>query len=90
MADLPGFEELITQLTRSSRLNAREATHLVDEVLAFLDDSVEQFVRRRHQQLQREGIPNADIYRQVAQEAAALRFRAPGLSARQIRRLVYG
>ena len=90
MSDLPGFEELVERLTRSSRLSAREAAHLVDEVLAFLDDSVEQFVRRRHQELQREGINNCEIYDQVAQEAASLRFRVPGLSARQIRRLVYG
>ena len=90
MSDLPGLDELVERLTRSSRLNAREAAHLVDEVLAFLDDSVEQFVRRRHQELQREGINNADIYCQVAREAASLRFRAPPLSARQIRRLVYG
>jgi hypothetical protein len=90
MSDLGGFEDLIARLARSGRLSEREATHLVAEVLAYLDDSVEQFVRRRHRELQREGLRNPQIYRQVAQEAAQLRFRAEALSARQIRRLVYG
>jgi hypothetical protein len=90
MSDLPGFEELVDRLTRSSRLNAAQAAHLIGEVLAFLDDSVEQFVRRRHAQLQREGLSNPTIYSQVVHEVALRRFRAPALSARQIRRLVYG
>jgi hypothetical protein len=90
MSDLAGFEDLIARLARSGRLGEREARHLVEEVLAYLDDSVEQFVRRRHRELQREGLRNPQIYQQVAQEAAQLRFRAEALSTRQIRRLVYG
>jgi hypothetical protein len=90
MSDLHGFEELVERLSRRSRLNVREAGHLVDEVLAFLDDSVEQYVRRRHRELQREGLSNPEIFRQVAVEATQRRFRAPELTARQIRRLIYG
>jgi hypothetical protein len=90
MSDLTGFEELVERLSRTGRLDAREARHLVDEVLAFLDDSLEQYVRRRHRELQREGLSNPDIYRQVALEATQRRFRAPELTARQIRRLIYG
>ena len=90
MSDLIGFEELIERLSRLGRLNPREAEHLVDEVLAYLDDSVEQYVRRRHRELQREGLSNPDIYQQVAREATRRRFRVPELSARQIRRLIYG
>lgn len=90
MSDLTGFEELVERLSRTGRLDAREARHLVDEVLAFLDDSLEQYVRRRHRELQREGLSNPDIYRQVALETTQRRFRAPELTARQIRRLIYG
>jgi hypothetical protein len=90
MSDPTGLEELIARLARSSRLSERETTHLVGEVLAYLDDSVEQFVRRRHHELQREGLRNPQIYQRVAQEAALRRFRAGALSTRQIRRLVYG
>ena len=90
MSDLSGYEELVERLSGTGRLNGREAAHLVEEVLAFLDDSVEQYVRRRHRELRHEGLSNPDIFRQVALEATRRRFRAPQLSARQIRRLIYG
>jgi hypothetical protein len=90
MSDLMGFEELIARLALSGRLSERQTTHLVEEVLAYLDDSLEQFVRRRHRELQREGLRNPQIYERVAQEAALRRFRTGALSTRQIRRLVYG
>lgn len=90
MSDLRGFEELIERLSRSSRLSERETIHLVEEVLAYLGDSLEQFVRRRHMELQREGLRNPQIYERVAQEAALRPFRAESLSPRQIRRLIYG
>ena len=90
MSDLAGYEELIARLSRNSRMSERETGHLVEEVLAFLDDSLEQFVRRRHGELQREGLRNSQIYQRVAEEASQRRFRADGLSTRQIRRLVYG
>ena len=56
MSDAHQFEELVQRLTRSSALSAREADHLIEEVLAFLDESIEQFVRRRHAELQRAGL----------------------------------
>jgi hypothetical protein len=90
MSELAGFEELIARLAQSSRLTERETTHLVGEVLAYLDDSLEQFVRRRHRELQRGGLRNPQIYERVAEEAVQRRFRAEPLSARQIRRLIYG
>jgi hypothetical protein len=90
LSDLPELDELSERLAQSSRLSAGEARHLVQEVLAFLGESLEQFVRRRHRQLQREGRSNEQIYRQLALEAACRPFRAPALSARQVRRLIYG
>jgi hypothetical protein len=90
MSEPVEFEELVARLARSSRLSERETARLVEEVLAFLDDSVEQFVRRRHHELQREGLRNPQIYRQLAQEVSRRRFRAEPITLRQIRRLVYG
>jgi hypothetical protein len=90
MSELVGFEELVGRLALRSRLTERETAHLIEEVLAFLDEPVEQFVRRRHRELQREGLRNPQIYRQVAHEAACRRFRSQPLSTRQIRRLIYG
>lgn len=90
MAEAGQFEELVERLTRTGNLSGREADHLIEEVLAFLDESLAQFVRRRHRELQHAGLNNPQIYRQVAEEAAARRFRAPDLTTRQVRRLVYG
>ena len=82
--------ELVEYLARSSRLSLQEATRLVDEVLAFMSEMPEDFVRRRHLALQAQGLSNRDIYLQIAQELASRRFRAPEYSERQIRRIIYG
>jgi hypothetical protein len=90
MMEAVPLEALVERLVLTSRLSEREARHLVGEVVAFLDETVEQFARRRHQDLQRQGIGNADIYRAIAVEVGQRRFAAPPLSERQIRRLIYG
>ncbi len=90
MGDQAELEELIEHLVRSSRLGRAEASRLVDEVLAFLHESAEEFVRRRHRELQQAGHSNSEIFARIGVEAARRRFRAPLYSERQIRRLVYG
>ena len=82
--------ELVEYLARSSRLSLQEATRLVDEVLAFMSEVPEDFIRRRHLALQAQGLSNRDIYLQIAKELEARRFRAPEYSERQIRRIIYG
>lgn len=84
------LQELIGYLVRSSRLSVTEARRLVHEVLGFLQDTPEDFVRRRHRVLQSEGLPNAAIFQRLALELSAWRFRAPAYSARQLRRMIYG
>lgn len=90
MSERIELTELVDRLTRTTRLSRPEALHLVDEVLSFLDESLEEFVRRRHRELQHEGRGNPEIYRRVAEEARQRRFRGARLSERQIRRLIYG
>lgn len=82
--------ELVEYLARSSRLSLPEATRLVNEVLAFMSEVPEDFIRRRHLALQAQGLSNRDIYLQIAKELEARRFRAPEYSERQIRRIIYG
>jgi hypothetical protein len=82
--------ELVEYLTRSSRLSPQEAARLINEVLAFMSEAPEDFIRRRHLALQAQGLSNRAIYLQVTQELAAGRFRAPDYSERQIRRIIYG
>lgn len=84
------LQALVTHLARSGALPPAQAARLVDDVLAFLNETVEQFVRRRHADLQRAGAANRDIFSTLATELTQRRFAAPALSERQLRRIIYG
>jgi hypothetical protein len=90
MSDLAELEDLIAYLVRTSRLSAPEAARVVHEVLAYLAETPEAFIRRRHLALQAQGIANETIFTQLVGELERLRFRAPPLTPRQIRRIIYG
>ncbi|MFJ9035654.1 hypothetical protein ACIRF8_03570 [Streptomyces sp. NPDC102406] len=83
-------EELVDHLTRSTSLGRGEALRVIQDVLAYFDESTEDYVRRRHRELQGQGLVNAAIFEQLTTE---LRYRAvapPELTLRQLRRIVYG
>jgi len=84
------LEDLVEYLARTSRLERREAERVVDEVLSFLGEQPEQFVRRRHLELQRQGQANEAIFARLARELHRRRFAAPAYTPRQLRRIVYG
>ena len=86
----PELGELVAYLARSSRMTLAEARRAVDEVLAFMSETPEEFIRRRHIALQAQGQSNTAIFAQIARELAQRRFRAPDYSERQIRRVIYG
>jgi hypothetical protein len=90
MLDHTELADLIAYLARSSRLEATEATRVVNEVLEFLGETPEDYIRRRHIRLQNQGLSNQEIFTRLAQELPRWRFRAPQLSERQIRRVIYG
>ena len=90
MADPKRLEDLIAYLGRSTGLSGAATARVLEEVLAFLDELPEEFVCRRHLELQREGCANPDIFERIADEMARHRFRAPRYTARQIRRMIYG
>lgn len=71
-------------------LSRTQASRAVDEVLDSLALEVDEFIARRHGELQAQGASNAEIFERIAEELRALRFKAPELSARQIRRRIYG
>nr|WP_206345938.1 hypothetical protein [Streptomyces thermoviolaceus] len=83
-------EELVDHLARSTPLSRGEALRVIQDVLAYFDETTEEFVRRRHRELQAQGLVNAEIFEQIR---ADLQYRAvapPQLSLRQLRRIVYG
>ena len=71
-------------------LSRAQASRVVDEVLDSLELEVDQYIARRHGELQAQGENNSEIFERIAEELRALRFKAPELSARQIRRRIYG
>jgi len=90
MSDQTELAELVTYLVRSTRLTAPEARRVLDEVLAFMDETTEDFIRRRHLGLQSQGLSNPEIFARLVDEISQRRFRAANLSERQIRRIIYG
>jgi hypothetical protein len=85
-----GNDDLIEHLGRTTRLEPGEAARVVEEVVAYFSESLEQFVRRRHAELQAEDRRNEAIFELIGEELRARRFAAPPLTSRQIRRLIYG
>jgi hypothetical protein len=90
MSESTELAELIEYLARTTRLSPPEAARVVDDVLAFLNETPEHFVRRRHLALQGLGYSNSAIFAQIGVELGRWRFRAEPYSERQIRRMIYG
>ncbi|MFI6377743.1 hypothetical protein [Streptomyces sp. NPDC050546] len=83
-------DELVDHLTRSSPLSRGEALRVIQDVLAYFDETTEEYVRRRHRELQAQGLVNTAIFERIE---ADLKYRVvapPELSLRQLRRIVYG
>jgi hypothetical protein len=83
-------DELVDHLTRSTPLSRGETLRVIQEVLAYFDETTEDYVRRRHRELQAQGLVNATIFERIG---ADLKYRAvapPELTLRQLRRMVYG
>ncbi|GES29662.1 hypothetical protein San01_21490 [Streptomyces angustmyceticus] len=83
-------EDLVDHLVRSTPLQRGEATRVVLDVLSYFDETTEEFVRRRHRELQSQGLRNEEIFERIRHEMPHRAVAPPDLSARQLRRLVYG
>ncbi|MCT2591079.1 hypothetical protein LHJ74_14365 [Streptomyces sp. N2-109] len=86
----PVHDDLIDHLVRTTALPRGEAARVVLDVLAYFDETTEEFVRRRHRELRGRGLVNAEIFERIAAELPHRAVTPPGLSQRQLRRLVYG
>jgi len=82
--------ELVERIAASTGLSSAEAARVVEDVVAFHAEPVEDFVRRRHAHLKTYGAKNAEIFALIAEELAGRVVAAPELTERQLRRLVYG
>jgi hypothetical protein len=90
MTLVPADPTLVDHLVATTGLTAAEAARVVEDVLAFHDEPVGDYVRRRHAELKTHGVRNPEIFAHVAEELAHRVVAAPALSERQLRRIVYG
>ena len=80
---------LVQHVMASTGLDAAEAARVVEDVIAFHAEPVEDFVRRRHAELKTYGAKNAEIFARIADELTERVVEAPPLTERQLRRIVY-
>jgi hypothetical protein len=86
----PLHEDLVNHLVRSTALQRGEAARVILDVLAYFDETPEEFVRRRHRELQSGGLSNTEIFERIAAELPHRAVAPPTFSLRQLRRIVYG
>lgn len=83
-------DPLVDHVVATTGLTAAEARRVVHDVVAFHRESVDDYVRRRHAHLKTHGAKNAEIFDRVAGELAQRVVAPPELTARQLRRIIYG
>ncbi|PZR52804.1 hypothetical protein DNL40_10610 [Xylanimonas oleitrophica] len=81
---------LVDHVVSTTGLSPAEATRVIEDVVAFHAEPLEEYVRRRHAQMQTYGAKNPEIFARIAAELAGRVVAAPPLSERQLRRIVYG
>ncbi|MFD3592460.1 hypothetical protein ACFWU5_07000 [Nocardia sp. NPDC058640] len=82
--------DLVRYVVASTGLPERVAARVVADIVGYFDETAEQFVRRRHAELQAREVRNAEIWQLLAGELAQRPVAAPTFTERQLRRIVYG
>lgn len=80
---------LVERIAASTGLAPAEAARVVEDVVAYYAEPVEDWVRRRHAHLRTYGARNEEIFARIAAELAGRVVAAPALTERQLRRIVY-
>jgi predicted metal-dependent hydrolase len=83
-------DELVQQVSSTTGLPAADARRVVADVMAYFTATAEEYVRDRHRELQLHGVRNEAIFERIAGELRTRPVRAPELTPRQLRRIVYG
>jgi hypothetical protein len=82
--------DLVEYLAGTGPLSYAEAARVVADVLGYFSEAPDEFVRRRHRELQTGGLTNDQAFRRIAAELPHRRYAPPEFSLRQLRRIVYG
>lgn len=83
-------EQFKNYLLSSYPVDESLLSHLVEDLGDYFSTEVKDFISQSHQELQKEGLKNDEIYLQIHKQLKERRFAAPELSLRQIRRIIYG
>ena len=81
---------LVSHVVATTSLTPGEAARVIEDVIAFHAQPVEDYVRLRHAHLRTYGARNPEIFAAIAEELRARVVSPPDLSERQLRRIVYG
>ncbi len=90
MSSSSSDSHLVDHLVRQSGLSEDVTLRLIEEVIAFYNETPHDFIRRRHIELQKSGLSNERIYTMIAKELTNHRFCCEPMTTRQIRRAIYG
>lgn len=82
-------QDLVRHVAATTGLDEATAARVVADVVAYFGQTVEEYVLARHGELKGR-YRNDDIWPRVASELSGRRFKAPDLSERQLRRVIYG
>ncbi|MEU6154586.1 hypothetical protein ABZ816_31810 [Actinosynnema sp. NPDC047251] len=83
-------EDLVRHIVRTTGIPPAVAARVVSDVMGYFVETAEEYVLRRHGELQAQGVPNARIWPRLRDELDVRPVAAPPLSERQLRRIVYG
>jgi len=62
---------------------------LYEEILSFFSETEENYLIRRHKELQNDGYKNNEIYPMLSEEITQRLFKGNKLTDRQIKRIIY-
>ena len=82
-------QELVRHVAQSTGLDEATASRVVADVIAYFDQTVEEYVNERHEDLRARNRKNDEIWPLIMDGLKARRFKAKELSERQLRRMVY-
>lgn len=82
--------QLIHHLQQVTGQDAGSIVKILEEVHAWYHRDLPTWIRDRHQELQRQGLSNREIYPRLQAEIRTMLVRPAPLTERQIRRTIYG
>lgn len=83
-------ERLKDHLRRNYAMPDDVAVQLWEDLLAFCSETPQDYIRRRHLELQDQDMKNNEIFPLLEHEVRSALFPGPRLTLRQIRRIIYG